>query len=236
MDLSFYCEENISKEKLKEIEAKIIKYTGADPDYIRYKNMTHDDWENLEELFQKRRWILNGIFDFNPENLEKIKHIDERLRSLSVKLLERVNAMEAKSSIILDDPEFDDDYEIEGTLAFSYNDEDSVLKLSDDTLYGSNFTLMISAIDQFYYEKGKFYEYILEIKPGLFNMDDELDDWSEGVIRSAGLKICYATHCICCHQLYSIPDLLRLNDFWTEIKFVEQSITDAEGNRFKEKD
>lgn len=236
MDLSFYCDENISREKLKEIESEIIKYTGNDPDYIRFRNMTPEKWEEVEELFERRRWILNRMFEFTPQNVEKIRRIDERLHSLSVKLFERVNAMEAKASIIMDDPEFDDDYEIEGTLAFSFNDENSVLKLNDDTFYGSNFTLMISAIDRYYYEKGNFYEYILEIKPGTTTMDDDLDDWSESPLTHPELKICYATHIICCHKLYSIPDLLRMNDFWAEVKFTEQNIRNAEGKKFEYND
>ena len=236
MDLSFYCEENISQEKLKEIEAEIKKYTGERLGIIHYKDMTPEKWERLEDLFGKRCWILNQLFDFTPENIQKIKKIDDRLRSMTLKLHERVKALEKKATLIMDDHDFDDDYVIEGSIAFSWNDEESVLKLEDDEYYCSDFNLMINAIHDFYYEKGKYYTYILEITPNSNNMDDELNDWSEGALRSARLKICYATHCICSHQLYSIPDLLRLNDFWTEIKFIEQSITDAEGNRYIDKE
>ena len=236
MDLNFYCEENVSNEKLKEIESEIKKYTGDRLGFIHYKDMTPEKWEILEDLLNKRRWILNQLFDFTPENIQKIKKIDDRLRAITVKLHERVKAMEKKATLIMDDPDFDDDFEITGTISFSWNDEDSVLKLEDDEYFGSDFNLMINAIHDFYYEKGKYYTYILDITPNSDNMDDELENWAEGALQHPELKICYATHCICCHQLYSIPDLLRLNDFWTEIKFIEQNIRDAEGTRFKEKD
>ena len=236
MDMSVYCEENISKEKLKEIEAEIKKYTGDRLGFIYFKDMTPEKWETFEELLRKRRWILNKLFDFTTENIEKIKKIDDRLRTLTLKLHERVKAMKKKATLIMDDPDFDDDFEIRGTLRFSWNDEDSVKKFDDDEYYGSDFNLMINAIHDFYYEQGKYYTYILDITPDSYNMDDELEDWSEGAFSHPELKICYACHCICSHQLYSISDLIRMNDFWTEIKFIEQSITDAEGNRFKEKD
>lgn len=41
--------------------------------------------------------------------------------------------------------------------------------------------------------------------------------WAEGHLRRAELEhivVCHAVHDICTHKPYSIPDLLRLNDFW----------------------
>lgn len=235
MDWSFYCEENISREKLQEIETEIKKYTGNDPDYIRFRNMTPEKWDDLEELFERRRWILNGLFKFTPVNIERIKKIDNRLRILTLKMYERVKAMEAKSSIILDDPDFDDDYEIEGSISFSWNDENSVLRLDDDENYGSDFNSMIHIIDSFYYAQGRFSHNILDVHKKNKNMDDNIN-WNEVPLRHRELNICYATHVICCHKLYSIPDLLRLNDFWAEVKFIEQNIRDAEGKKFEYKD
>lgn len=34
------------------------------------------------------------------------------------------------------------------------------------------------------------------------------------------------------HQLYSIPDLLPLNDFWAEVNLTIQSITEQNGTRY----
>ena len=47
------------------------------------------------------------------------------------------------------------------------------------------------------------------------------------------IVICHAVHQLTDHQLYSIPDLLRLNDFWAEVNLTIQSITDQKGNRWK---
>ena len=229
MDLSFYTEDNISKEKLREIETEITELINYDPDYILLRKMEEKKWEQMEELLNKRRWILNQMFEFTPQNIERIKKIDTRLRNLSVKIHERVKVMESKAQIILDDPDFDDDYEIEGSLAFSWNDENSVLRLDDEN-YGSDFNSMIHITDSFYYAQGRFSHNIIDVHKKSKNMDEDID-WNEAPLQHPKLNICYATHCICCHKLYSIPDLLRLNDFWCEVKFIEQNIRDAEGKK-----
>lgn len=46
----------------------------------------------------------------------------------------------------MDYPEFDDAYEIEGSLRFSLKGEESVLKLDYDSYYGSDFTRMMELI------------------------------------------------------------------------------------------
>ena len=43
---------------------------------------------------------------------------------------------------------------------------------------------------------------------------------------------CYAVHDLTDHKLYSIPDLLRLNDFWSEVEFKVQSITNQDGQHY----
>ena len=54
---------------------------------------------------------------------------------------------------------------------------------------------------------------------------DRWDDgisWNEGQLNRKELEHickCYATHVICVHNEYSLPDLLRLNDFWVEVQF-----------------
>ena len=44
--------------------------------------------------------------------------------------------------------------------------------------------------------------------------------------------ICHAVHELCQHKMYSIPDLLRMNDFWCEVKVTHQLLSDRDGKRF----
>lgn len=59
--------------------------------------------------------------------------------------------------------------------------------------------------------------------------------WAEGHLRRPELEhviVCHAVHDICTHKPYSIPDLLRLNDFWVEAHLVCQHIIDQNGKRY----
>ena len=66
---------------------------------------------------------------------------------------------------------------------------------------------------------------------------DDFDDgstWAEGWLDHPAFKhicICHAVHDICTHKSYSIPDLLRMNDFWCEVKITHQHIVEQDGSR-----
>ena len=222
--------ETASREKVIEIERKIRSFfKNYDEDFVNFKPITEESKRQLATLFYQRQWVLDALFEGTPENLERLQKVSNHLKFLSAKMFERVRSMKEKANIICDDVDFDDDYEIEGTLSFNYNGEESVLKLPDDDFYGSDFRLMINALTEFYHQTCCS-DCIFDIGPGSENLDEKLN-WNIAPLNFPELDICYAAHCICDHHDYSIPDLIRMNDFWTEIKFIEQSITDQNGNR-----
>lgn len=225
----FLVPENITKEKVVEIESEIKSFYKCYDDFIDLMPLTQESDKKLATLFYKRRYVLNGLFKETQENLARLQKVSAHLKFLSAKMFERVKAMKEKINLICDDPDFDDDCEIEATLSFSYNDEDSVLRLPDDDYYGSDFQFMLLALSQYYDEKSRF-DCILDIGPDSENLDEKLN-WNISPLNFPQLNICYATHCVCDHHDYSIPDLIRMNDFWTEIKFTEQSLTDQAGKR-----
>ena len=231
--LDFYIDENICKEKLIEIERKIKDIIGLDPENVRKLNEKEKD--ELKDLLGKRMWILNNMFEYTPVNLERVKKVNDYLKNLSAKLYDRVNAMALKAMIICYDPTFDDDFEIKGCLMYSYNDKTSVLTLDDDEYYGSDFNFMINAIDSIYFKWDDRYYEILTVYPNGTNLDNEYR-WNEPPLSNPEIEICYAVHEIVCHRFFSIPDLVRLNDFWAEVKFVEQSITNQDGKRWTSSD
>ena len=77
-----------------------------------------------------------------------------------------------------------------------------------------------------------------DMDPKEFGLENFLDDgqsWAEGVFVREEFKdicICHAVHELCQHKMYSIPDLLRMNDFWCEVKVTHQLLSDRDGKRF----
>ena len=216
------------------VETEIKQLVGSDPELINITSLSAPDLKKLRELLSERQKQLNLLFPWTPVNTARIKQVNCRLGFLSASLRERVTAMQSKAKFICDNPEFDDDYEIEGTLSYNWNDSDSVLILDDDSAYGSDFNLMIAVIDSFLFNYEPVYKNILRVYPNSETIDENFS-WNESPLVCPEINICYATHYICCHSYYSIPDLLRLNDFWAEVKFVEQSITTQDGTRFSKK-
>ena len=149
------------------------------------------------------------------------------------------------------DPSFDDDYNIEGILRYVYNDEESVLQLEDDEYYASDFNYMLEFLT-YLIDKSRNIPKAIENTSILYNpehtpniTDEELDcvdtlndgqTWAEGCLQIPEFKticICHAVHDICLHKPYSIPDLLRMNDFWIEVQLTCQHIINQSGKRFQ---
>lgn len=135
--------------------------------------------------------------------------------------------------LVMDCPDFDDDYEVYGTLRYCFNGEESVLNHYDGRDYGSDFVLMIKLIADFSY--GTVNEDIEHINGSSTKLDDG-QSWNEYPFSSRkefeNIIICHAVHQLTSHQLYSIPDLIRLNDFWAEVHLIIQSITEQDGTRY----
>lgn len=224
------------KKKLQNIENSIRKIIGKDdPDEIFLNNISQYNMNRLEKLLYKRCIILNNMFQETDEEMEHFIKLNDHLLYLRNELYRRTTLMKNTISI---DNKFDDDYEIEGTLKFCYDSKESVLKLSNDEFYDTDFTYMISVLSSFYYSKGN--ENIgFDIDPNDTNILDDGKSWDFPVFLSDKFKniiVGYASYCLCFHKHYSIPDFVRLNDFYAEVKLVAQSMTNQNGERYNESD
>ena len=222
------------KQRLREIESRIIEIVGDDLDNFNGWERDKDKKETVKSLLSKRYAILNEMFLPTVENLERFKRVNDELFRLSKCLEQRLQRIVDNKVFLLDSPNFDDDYELEGTLKFVFNDNDSILTLSDDDYYGSNFPVMIKALYELYSDG--FADSIVTVNEHHGTLDDG-QSWNEPPFMSHSEYddniICYAVHDLTSHKLYSIPDLLRLNDFWAEVNFKVQSITNQSGHHFK---
>ena len=221
------------KQELRKIESKIINLVGSDLDVFKYDELSKAEKEEVKHLLRERRDILNEMFQPTEPNLAQFRKINDELYQLTMALNERVRKFIAKKEMLLDSPDFDDDYELEGTLNFVFNDETSIAHLANDDFYGSNFLVMLKTLYEVYSHTG--IESIVTINEHHGPLDDG-ESWFEGPFtRFAEFKdfiICYAVHNLTDHKLYSLPDLLRLNDFWSEVNFKAQSSTNQDGQHY----
>lgn len=224
---------NEIRKEIMDIESKIIAITG---DNLNQRNHWAEDRtkrEAVDDMLMRRCYLLNSMFVPTPENMKRFNRVNNHLYTMTQKLHSRIAAINAQVDSITDEQLFDDDEEIKGWLRVVFDDESSVLKLDGDDYYGSNFTLMIKILAELYEEMGlQDVEYtndgINSLDDGTSWMDAPFWNWHE----FNDIIICHAVHDLTNNKSFSIPDLLRLNDFWCEVQVKFQSITQQDGTRW----
>lgn len=215
--------------------------------------------ETLKSQLEERQTMLNDMFLCSPQEIIDLRKTNDRLYTLTQKMHEK--ALSLYRAILKEgyDPDFDDDIMVEGTLKYVFNDTWSSVILTDQERrnlfdkplepYGSNFPAMLEILCEYYdnsYEPqcaSCFTSYDLihkpELEPKEYGLEDFLDDgqsWAEmGMLNREEFNdicICYAIHDLFYHKLYSIQDILRMNDFWCEVKVTHQLLSDRDGGRF----
>lgn len=214
------------KEGLLTIESKIRVLVGADPECLKIEAFNiPDKLKAIGALLSQRQSILNQMLLGTDEEKRHLNRVNDYLLHLRTRLQERVDKL---SNSIIGDYSFDDDYNIEGYMFVSYNDESSVLSFDFDELYGSDFKLMICTLDGYYYALGKRYLWPT-ISAGSTNILDDGVTWAK---NEMGIIVCRDLYELLSNRCYSIPDVIRLNDFWAEATLTCQSITTQSGERF----
>lgn len=226
---------DVLRAEVLHIEEQIRNVVGADADYARIPDTDKQKGE-LELLLDQRRTLLNWMYMETPQEIARMKQLNTRLFDLTNRLwVKMADVCESLASHQRDD--FDDDFEVEGTLKFSYNGEDSILPYDGADVYGSNYRLMIATND---WLTGDRPLHFLELSCRY--------DWSRGMILSSGdmddgvswaheIPGAYEGICIC-HTTalfgrdcgYPIQDVLQLNDFWNEVRVRYQQFATQDKN------
>ncbi len=245
------------KQELSRLEKQILKtvhYVGGYGLFRPLNDCDKETKDKLKGLLARRCELMNQMFECTPEDVEAFKQVNDRLNGLTKKMHDK--AVSIYIAVLKQgyDPDFDDDISVEGTLRYVFNDEESVFKSIEErrfevfNAYDSDFTAMLDILFDLY-EDGCEPEcdfchvsYTLDHKLGMpaseFGLDDFMDDgqsWNEAPLNRPEFNdicICHAVHDFCCRKSYSIPDLLRMNDFWIDIKITHQHFEDRAGKRW----
>lgn len=201
------------------------------------------EFEELVELLNCRRDLLDKMFVATSEEIERMEQVNNRLSDLTNKLFARTEELCRKMATTTYDPEFDNHVDVEGTLKFENNDEDSILPMSNDNYYGSDFAFAFEVIACLYTHKYlrreeiEFsYCYKVDMDKDEMQVADNLNDgqsWYHANMPAADklshLCICHAIYDLNMHKPYSIPDILRMNDFTVEVVVKHQHFANQKG-------
>lgn len=232
------------REELREIESEIKAIVGPrkDDDWVEIPR--YIDRNKLSGLFQERRYRLAMLFRKDPAGLEHFKKINGYLKELSDRMYKKGARVYRQYLTAAIDGEFDDDFMIEADLRFVYSGKDSIAILGDEEHYGSDFDYMMNVCYDYSddepcagasfsksFRKSDTPE-MTDSELELDNSDDRIDhhEMKIWIPELEGIRICNAVNEICVYDTgYSVADLLRMNDFWCNVKAVYQHIRDQDG-------
>ena len=241
------------KSELKNLETRILEITHdplAEMDDIRFIAWSNNKQSvaKVTKMMKARQRILDALFERHCTDSEiaRLERINNLLREMTDRTFKRTaNLFRALLSMPKDN--LDDDFEIDGKLVPEFDMQYSVLRLEDDAYYGSDFIRMAAILQK----TEKFFQEMVHTSPLVEGLDgytpsmsdDELDctnnlddgmSWHGGALRNPKLNhitIHHALYALYSHMHYSIPDVLRVNDFKIEVTLKVQQFSDQEGNR-----
>lgn len=243
------------KAEVINIESRILAITHDSIDFHNLRRFL--EWcsdkkavEAVRDMMGYRKFILDTLFAKHCTDAEiaRLEKVNTLLLDLTNRTYKRTADL-FRALIVMPKDEMDDDYEIEGSLIPEFDTIDSTLRLEEDDYYGSDFTRMVAILcetekylldfAQVRPEWSSEAEYTPTMSDKELGCDNPLDDgtsWAEGPLHHPKLKhitICYALHDLCTHMNFSIPDILRMNDFKVEVKLTVQQFSDQDRKRLK---
>jgi len=173
---------------------------------------------------QKRKELLDTSFKFTPENIEKLIRVNQILTENSQKVL--AQAKKLYDQLQAQTCDFTQDFEIEGTVRVSYNGDSSLIdfdpekeEICGESKYSHIAEIIDSTMADCYFKNLYYCHYNDNSKP---NMCEEKDIfWAfslDTVPLIEGVSFCSAFHNLADHTLYALQDIVRINDFWNEVK------------------
>lgn len=236
------CGDTIARQ-LKQVEQKITKIASHDSNE-NVCRMPEERRQRLFELLAERCRLLNQVFAATPAEMQRLEQVNRLLNDLTKKMHGKSAALYRQLLATASDRRFDDEVEVCGILQFTYDGRGSVLKLENDCFYVSDFHWMICLIDRI---STGYRRIIAQCRkridptdhPEMTDMElgfkDEWNDdasWGEYPFNRpdfAHTGISPAVLRICSHGLYSIPDLLRMNNFCYEVTITHRKTVEQDG-------
>ncbi|MBQ2885991.1 MAG: hypothetical protein IJE43_19900, partial [Alphaproteobacteria bacterium] len=142
--------------------------------------------------------------------------LNDQLKAITRQMHERVAIVNEDAAKIF----VDGNFEVEGQLNYNPNAANAIIQLENDEYFGSDFAKIHQVIDTL------FSQGYLPVKCADFvrasdlvkdfddgNWETAYEDWQPQADKFKYINICFAIHSLNTYHPYSIPDILRMNNF-----------------------
>ena len=208
----FYETKEFLKEKVEKIESEILALTDDGTACC----VSDDKGAYLAKLIEERKDTLDALFQATPNEVMRMDKLNDQLKAITRQMHERVAIVNEDAAKIF----VDGNFEVEGRLNYNPNAAGAILQMENDEYFGSDFAKIHQVIDMLF-DQG-----YLPIKCADFVRASDLvndfdngkwetayEDWQPKADKFKYINICFAIHSLNAYHPYSIPDILRMNNF-----------------------
>jgi len=204
-----------------------------------YKSYSKNEGRKLKRKIEaylgQRSWLIKDEFRFTPEIVKHIERVNQILTDKTAKVVKKASELDRQMQVIkAAGDDFLDDYEIEGTVDIYYDGENLFQLLDEDENDGqSDYHAMaeiLCDINTLHLRSFCFSDRNTtnENEEKIY-LDEMLKrNWNIELLSAPELShieyFCYASHCLFCDSNYSISDIIRINDFWSEVNVQWQNL------------
>lgn len=235
---------DILREKVRKVEAKIKTIVNK-----RHHGYAWDrcpeQRDKISLLLIRRAAYLDRMFLATPGEVSRFETLNDQLIRMADDMRARAGMLWESMLTMKKMNGFDDEYEVNGELRIEgWSDyDDGVLKLPEDEYYASDFLFMSGVLNEMMPDCLCQAHCHCRLEPDDIvagntspgnSFTETMEDgvtWAEAALCHPALShicICHPIHDICCHNPYSIPDLLRINDFKSTVTLtIEHRATQA---------
>ena len=200
------------REQVEEIEREVLMLT--DDGTACY--VSDDKGAYLAKLIEERKNVLDALFQATPDEVMRMDKLNDQLKAITRQMHERVAIVNEDASKIFGDG----DFEVEGHLNYNPNATNAILPMANDDYYGSNFAKIHQVIDMLFNQGYLAVKCADFVRPAdLVNdfsdgkWETGYEDWQPQAEKFKYINICFAIHSLNAYHPYSIPDILRMNNF-----------------------
>ncbi|HEY5592105.1 MAG TPA: hypothetical protein VIK55_13945 [Paludibacter sp.] len=188
--------------------------------------------DKLEACLRHRKYLINKDFQFTPPAVKQIERVNAILIESTAKVLAKASAIYRQmQKTKAEGDDFLDDYTIQATVGVIYNGDKSILTLDEDENNGqSDYVTMADILDFTHFPFEHLRSFTFFDRDNVWSDEtDEIhftdgmlsDNWDIEVLSAPELShipyFCYASHILFCDSMYSLSDIIRINDIWNEV-------------------